>query len=63
MTLILQDNHLTAGAWAACVSTTMFFKEYKLHLPCALVQFLLSLKNLLMIIKTKLQEKSCYNLY
>ena len=63
MTLILQDDHLTAGAWAACVSTTMFFKEYILHFPCALVQFLLSLKNLLMIINTKLQEKSSYNLY
>ena len=63
MTLILQDDHLIAGAWAACVSTTMFFKEYKLHLPYALVEFLMSLKNLLMIINTKLQEKSCYNFY
>ena len=63
MTLILQDDHLTAGAWATCVSTTTFFKEHKLRLPCKLVQFLMSLKNLLMIINTKLQEKSCYNLY
>ena len=63
MTLILQDDHLTAGAWAACVSTTTFSKEHKLRLPCKLVQFLMSLKNLLMIINTKLQEKSSYNLY
>ena len=61
MTLILQDDHLTAGAWAACVSTTTFFKEHKLRLQARAI--LMSLKNLLMIINTKLQEKSCCNLY
>ena len=45
------------------LSAFEFFKDNKLHLPYALVQFCCLSKKLLVLINTKLHSKSCYYLY
>ena len=45
------------------LSALEFFKDNKLHLPYALVQFCCLSKKLLVLINTKLHSKSCYYLY
>ena len=45
------------------ISTSKFFKDHKVHSPYGLVHFCWSLKNLLVLIYSKLHSKSCDYLY